>query len=296
MPAVGGYRLTKVRAAEQGLLTIAGRRRAGSDRGTAVSTWQAIRATQAEGLARNAVGRRKSRRRTPRRDQLRLTEAAEDQAMHRLYDARLAQARAGSLSRRVGQRFDSLDAVAQALKIARDLNLGEERLLELRNAAIACLALPDLRIAKEWNGWPTGTWSVDFDSTLERYARVDRQGDVHIHRVADDSRNLPPSGNGTGRSLGVRSAPMASSSLCRHRDRRLKVWKLAGPEPVVIVEELSCTGGVAFSPDSRRLAIGHADGSIRLYDLPSGRQLKQLEGVPRQRCDGVPSRGPTVGG
>ena len=74
--------------------------------------------------------------------------------MHRLYDARLAQARAGSLSRRVGQRFDSLDAVAQALKIARDLNLGEERLLELRNAAIACLALPDLRITKKWNSWP----------------------------------------------------------------------------------------------------------------------------------------------
>ena len=38
--------------------------------------------------------------------------------MHRLYDARLAQARAGSLSRRIGQRFDSLGAVADAVKIA----------------------------------------------------------------------------------------------------------------------------------------------------------------------------------
>ena len=49
----------------------------------------------------------------------------------------------------------------------------------------------------------------------------------------------------------------------------------------MVVEEVSAPGGVAFSPDSRRLAIGHADGSIRLYELPSGRQLKQLEGVPR---------------
>ena len=64
------------------------------------------------------------------------------------------------------------------------------------------------------------------------------------------------------------------------RDRRFKVWNLAGPEPVVVVDEVSAPGGAAFSPDSRRLAIGHADGSIRLYELPSGRQLKQLEGVP----------------
>ena len=47
----------------------------------------------------------------------------------------------------------------------------------------------------------------------------------------------------------------------------------------MLVEEMSAPGGAAFSPDSRRLAIGHADGSIRLYELPSGRQVKQLEGV-----------------
>ena len=60
---------------------------------------------------------------------------------------------------------------------------------------------------------------------------------------------------------------------------RLKVWKLAGPEPVVIVDGVSTPGGSASSPDSRRLALGHADGSIRLYELPSGRQLKQLAAV-----------------
>ena len=87
--------------------------------GTAVSTWQAIRATAAEGLAQKRLAS-ESEARNATRDQLRLTEQAQGQAMHRLYDARLAQARAGSLSRRVGQRFDSLGAMAQALKIARD--------------------------------------------------------------------------------------------------------------------------------------------------------------------------------
>ena len=50
----------------------------------------------------------------------------------------------------------------------------------------------------------------------------------------------------------------------------------------MIVEEVSTPGGYAFSPESRRLAIGHLDGSIRLRELPSGRPLKQLEGAPRQ--------------
>ena len=57
---------------------------------------------------------RLKKERNATRDQLRLTKHAQEQSMHRLYDARLAQARAGSLSRRVGQRFDSLCAVAQA--------------------------------------------------------------------------------------------------------------------------------------------------------------------------------------
>jgi serine/threonine protein kinase/WD40 repeat protein len=216
------------------------------------------------------------------RDQLRMKERAQDQAMHRLYDARLAQARAGSLSRRVGQRFDSLDAVAEALKIARASKLGEERLLELRNAAIACLALPDLRIAKEWNGWARGTFRADFDSTLERYARVDTQGVVHIHRVADGAEICRLPGTGPGEASAWFSHDGQFLALQR-TGLRLKVWKLAGPEPVVVVEEVNAPGGAAFSPDSRQLAIGHTDGSIRLCELPSGHQLKQLEGVPCAR-------------
>ena len=159
--------------------------------------------------------------------QLRLTEAAEDQAMHRLFDSRLAQARAGSLSRRVGQRFDSFGAVAQALKIARDLNLGEERLLELRNAAIACLALPDLRIAKKWKSWPN-TWNVDFDSTLERYARVDRQGVVHIHRAADDAEICRLPGMGPGEAWAWFS-PDGQFLALSPAAGGFKVWNLARP-------------------------------------------------------------------
>jgi eukaryotic-like serine/threonine-protein kinase len=249
--------------------------------GTAVSTRQAIRATAAEGLAQKRLAA-ESEARNATRAQLRLTEQAQEEAMHRLYEAGLAQARAGSLSRRIGQRFESLDAVAQALKIARDRNQGEERMLELRNAAIACLALPDLRIAKQWDGWPTGSFSADFDSNLERYARVDRQGVVHIHRVADQAEICNVPGLGPGDAWPWFS-PDGQYLALKRLDHRFRLWKLDGAQPVAVLEESSAPGGAAFSPDSRQLAIGQANGSIRLLELPSARQVKQLEGGPSPR-------------
>ena len=202
--------------------------------------------------------------------------------MHRLYDARLAQARAGSLSRRVGQRFSSLDAVAEALKIARATKVDEVRLLELRNAAIACLALPDLRIAQEWAGWPPDTFSADFDCTLERYARVDRQGVVHIHRVAAKDEVFRLQGMGPGQAW-PRFSPNGQFLALAYEDRGLKVWKLAGTEAVVVIADSGGRGGPDFSPDGRLLAFRHADGSIRVYELPSGHLQKQLGGIPSPR-------------
>jgi eukaryotic-like serine/threonine-protein kinase len=247
--------------------------------GTAISAWQAIRATSAEGLAEKRL-EAESEARNATRNQLRLTEQAQEEAIHRLYEARLAQATAGSLSRRIGQRFESLDAVAQALKIARDLNQGEERLLELRNAAIACLALPDLKIAKDWEGMPTGAWRVNFDSTLERYARVDRQGVVTIRRVAGDAEICRLTRMKPGEAWASFSPDGQFVAVWRV-DHWFKVWKLSSPEPVVVVPEMLAPGGVTFSPDSMRLAIGHSDGSIRLHELPSGRQTKRMESAPR---------------
>ncbi len=53
------------------------------------------------------------------------------------------------------------------------------------------------------------------------------------------------------------------------------MWKLAGQEPLTILEKPATVHD--FSPDSRQLALGQADNSIHLYDLSSRRQLKQLK-------------------
>jgi serine/threonine protein kinase/WD40 repeat protein len=263
-PPSAGYRIRKFARRNKRLLASVSLLALALMTGTVVSAWQAIRATDAEGLAQT---------------RLRAETEAQEKAMRRLFDSRLAEAKAGSLSRRVGQRLDSLDVLAEATAIARDLKLSEEHFLQLRNAAIACLALPDLRLAKQWPGWPVGSHTVEFDGNLERYARTDQKGNVSVRRVAGDLEiaSLPGVGSESwphfspdGRFLAVWSAG------------ELKLWKLTVPTPV-LTEQLPAADYLDFSSDSRHLVVGRHDGSIRLYDLYSGEPPHELpKGRPAQ--------------
>ena len=117
------------------------------------------------------------------RDQIRRSET---QANEKLFESLAAQARATRFSRRMGQRFDSLDALGKAATIARELKLPPERFDPLRDEAIACLALPDLRADGRVISRPPGAWLCAFDSTMTRYALRFRDGTIQVRRVADD--------------------------------------------------------------------------------------------------------------
>jgi serine/threonine protein kinase/WD40 repeat protein len=210
--------------------------------------------------------------------QLRRTREAEDEATRRLYRSLVDQARLSRRSLGVGQRFESLEALAEATGLARELGLPESAFLELRNEVIACLALPDLRVAKEWPGWPAGSTHVNFDEQLERYVRVDRQGNVTVRRVAGDAEichfrtglgDCWPDLSPDGRFLLLRIPP------------RGELWELAGPKARrVALEDSTSVACGGFSPDGRRLALAHTDGSISLHDLPSGRRVRRLAAGP----------------
>src|SRR5262249_44082371 len=68
------------------------------------------------------------------------------EARAELWKASLHEAQAERRSGQIGQRFASLDALARAAAI--------RPALELRNEAIASLALPDLRPFRQWAGSP----------------------------------------------------------------------------------------------------------------------------------------------
>src|SRR5205823_4837353 len=112
---------------------------------------------------------------------------------------RSAQGRAGRYSRQVGHRWESWGALVEAARLAREQGLGAGKLLELRNEAIACLAIADLRLLKEWPGFPRGSSaSLAFDADLDHYARSDLEGTVRVLRVADDRELARLSGQGSG--------------------------------------------------------------------------------------------------
>jgi WD40 repeat protein/Tfp pilus assembly protein PilF len=220
--------------------------------------------------------------------QLRATRKAQGEAQYRLFEAKVAEARASRWSGRAGRRFTGLDALPEAAALARSLKLGPEVLLTLRDEAIACMILPDVRINRQWpssppqSGAPVG---LAFDSGLERYARVEADGTVTVRRLTDDVVLVRLADLGApdrrivdwrvclrfspdGRLLATRSEPRDAVPL--------QVWDLVRAKRLLSVPASGewFFEDFDFSPDSRTLATGQADGSIGIFDIFSAR-LKQ---------------------
>src|SRR5947209_3941828 len=149
-PPTTRYRLRKFARRNKRLITVAGLIAAALVLGSGAATVGLIEAVRARGKAVTAQ----------------MAEgAARRDAVDKLWASYLAQARAGRWSGRVGRRFDSLEALAQAAKIRATL--------ELRNEAIACMALPDLRRERQHAGVYSDRIGVAFDVGQHSYARVE---------------------------------------------------------------------------------------------------------------------------
>jgi WD40 repeat protein/serine/threonine protein kinase/Tfp pilus assembly protein PilF len=193
---------------------------------------------------------------------------AERDATERLFHSYFAQAQATRLSRRPGQRFDSLKVLGEAAKVARALHLEPEHLLELRNEAIASLALPDMRIIQEWEDNLSDSCHVAFDAALARYAIVDTQGTLCIRHVPDrrEILSLPGSGVGIKRLLFSPDGQF----LAVVQGSRVLVWKLSEKRVILALPEVS---GIAvdWTPDSQWLVAGRQDRSVIVYEVPGGK-------------------------
>src|SRR5262249_18614395 len=92
---------------------------------------------------------------------------AEQEKTRQLAIAYLRDAQARRNSGLLGRRFESLEALRKAADLFRGLGqLDGERTLELRNEAIACLALADLKPGKFWAPDPSWSQRLAFDPTL----------------------------------------------------------------------------------------------------------------------------------
>jgi len=189
-----------------------------------------------------------------------------------LFESLTAQAQARRLSRRVGQRFESLNALARAAAIARELKLPRDSFDLLRDEAIACLALPDLKKTGRVIHRPPEVMMTAFDSTMTRYALRFRNGTISIRRVADDTEIARfQAGSDFADSRYFRFSPDGHYlANCNNPVHVVTVWDV---DRRAVALKLPDRTLVRFSPDSRRVFVDNDGDRLLVYDLTSGQAL-----------------------
>jgi serine/threonine protein kinase/WD40 repeat protein len=222
---------------------------------------------------------------------------AHAEGTRRLWESSLAQARAGRFSHQVGQRFAGLEAIQRAAS----LGVFPERKSELRDEAIACLALPDLRLERSLGvSWPEdfadGGW-IAFDDAFEHFAYSDSDGTITLRRV-DTSEVL-------GRLPGPGWPPewlhlyfsadgewlVIEYSSDQGRLGPIVAWDIRGGRPgrvVALAQGEAWFGG--FGRDGRTAVLFRPDELAAFVDLASGRESRRVkldveQGMLR-RCGG----------
>ncbi len=269
-PPSVGYRLRKLFRRHKGPVLSASLVLLALIAGMVGTTWGLVRATAARGDAVKQTAQKVAA--------LQAVQQSERANSEQLWHALVAQAWANRLSRRPGQRFETLDTLQRATQLARTLNLPAEKFHELRDAVIAALALPDLYLSGPWNSLPADAVAWDFDEAHALYARTDQQGNCSVRRVADDVEihHLPGQG-GTATPVFSRDGKFLAM---HHTDSKqgttvaVHLWQLEGATAQRLLAEEQARAPVFR--DSKQFTLAYADGSIRVFELPSGRQINRL--------------------
>jgi serine/threonine protein kinase/WD40 repeat protein len=184
----------------------------------------------------------------------------------------LAQASATRNSRRAGQRFETLKAIARAAGIARDSGSPPATMAALRDEAIAALALPDVREAGSLGKTADGYRGLIVDARFKLYAQYDRTGNVIVRRIADDSEVARLEGRPGLTDCWVEFAP-DGRSLRVSTYTWLRLWRLdAAPTLALDIPPNEFRrGAVAFSPDGRELAYASESRPLARVEIATGR-------------------------
>lgn len=190
---------------------------------------------------------------------------SEQQARDELFRALRNEAQARRFSRQVGQRTDSLKALTQAARIRREDNLRDE--------AIAALALPDVQPGPKWNeSQPEAVMGIVFDSQYQRYAGLNQDGLISIRSAPGglEIQKLKPHGEPLlwGNSSLLMFSPDGKTFAELDRGNRLELWRLDDGGP--LIRELPDQAiQIAFSSDSTFLVVATPDEFVR-FDLRTG--------------------------
>jgi serine/threonine protein kinase/WD40 repeat protein len=173
---------------------------------------------------------------------------------------------------RLGRRFESLAAITNALR----LNPTAAQRETLRNEAIACFAITDFRLVKQWSrqyleggSEKSAIWGFDLPTRL-LYARSAERGEISVCQVADDRE--------IARFPGVGSEPQVVNDFrgrfvtVQYWDGINRVWDIIGKKALPIPR---CPW-FALSPDARSVAVANTNGWLTFHDVDTLQQTRQV--------------------
>jgi len=189
---------------------------------------------------------------------------SEQRAREQLFVSLQNQAQARRNSRQVGQRLESLAALAEAARI--------HPAPEVRDNAIAVMAMADVEQGPVWRGWKTDFKAVTFDSLYQRFAGLGPDDMISIRSIPENrelKRLKPAALTSAGATiLQFQFSPDGRLLACLDTKGQLDLWRWESGESVLKHPPDSCYL-LAFSPDSRRLVVGHEEWITR-FDLATG--------------------------
>jgi len=196
----------------------------------------------------------------------------------RLWESYLAELRAGRGSHQFGQRSRSLATVDRANELLDKIGRTPQRVLQLRNATIAALALPDLREERIVSS-DASVSAVGLSVAADRYVQA-KGGEVTVHRLSDDEllcriprdSRVRPDGPSPDISADGRFVSIVRPWGTMHE---VRIWRCEGDRATLVGDWPGVTH-CAFSPDSKQAVICHPANGVQLIDLAAGQLVKQL--------------------
>ncbi len=266
-----GYRFRKYARRNKVLLTATAAVAVALLLGTTISIWQAFRATEAEDWAEKGWDAEKVERQR--------AVTAERQAKERLFEAKVAQADASQWSGRPGQRFASLAALAEAAQLIPALDLGPAAVLDLRNRAMVSLTRADLRPSPALRLNEIAGPS-ELAGSLQRYVRQVSPNVLAIHS-RDDQRELLRLSISSGRLQDLRFSScgryLAYTCVPAKIPKSVWVWDLKdAKQDAKPLFRAARACSVDICPAAKRAAVTLLDGSLIVYQLPEGKELKRF--------------------
>jgi serine/threonine protein kinase/WD40 repeat protein len=194
---------------------------------------------------------------------------AEHQRTRQLARSLLDSARASRSSRRPGQRFRTLETIAEAARIGWTLDESNGFFDELRTQAIAALALPDIQVPAPS---PRERETLH-DASARALAVGDSRGDLRIIR-GDGPTQVIPAGD-LGPSIRVRLSAEGRIVAARSEEGFLRIWDLDLSPRDPVLEVPSGVTAHDVSQDGRALALARENQGVEIVDLAAAGQASR---------------------